>query len=246
IEERRALDSAQAALAAAQAALAQADAARDEAQLRLDRMTIASPITGYIMRRLTSPGDKVMLAMDDVHSSHIAHIYDPQQIQVRGDVPLADAASVFTGQRCEVVVEILPDRTFTGEVTRITHQADVQKNTLEVKVKVLDPDPLLRPEMLTRVKFLPDGAGSGGGAGGQAGGEGASLVLVPEAALDTAGGAARVWVVRDRRAGRGVVQPVGVSIAEAPDLDMRAGWTAVRADLHVGDLLAINPPSLSP
>jgi len=243
IDERRALDSAQAALAAAQAALAQAEAARDEAQLRLDRMTIASPITGYIMQRLKSPGDKVMLAMDDVHSSHIAHIYDPQQIQVRVDVPLADAASVFTGQRCEVVVEILPDRTFTGEVTRITHQADVQKNTLEVKVKVIDPSPMLRPEMLTRVKFLPDSRGGGGGGeGGEGGdvGDGRSAVLAPAAGIDRSGDVARVWVVRDRRGGFGVVRPAEVSITE-----QREGWVSVRGELRPGDLIALEPAGLS-
>ena len=238
IGERRALDAATASLAAAEAALAQAEAARDEAQLRLDRMTITAPITGYLMRRLKSPGDKVILGMDDPHSSHVAHLYDAERIQARVDVPLADAANVFAGQRCEVVVEVLPDETFAGEVTRITHEADVQKNTLQVKVKVINPSPLLRPEMLTRVKFLPDrraGAGAGGAAA-----NGESVVLVPEAGIDRGGAAPRVWVVRDRRGGRGVVRPADVSI-----IDEREGWISVRGELRPGDLIAIEPAGLS-
>ncbi|MFG0283554.1 MAG: efflux RND transporter periplasmic adaptor subunit [Phycisphaerales bacterium JB039] len=235
VMERRALDASKAAVTSARAAVRQAEAARDEAQLRLDRMTIRAPITGYVQSRFKVPGDKVMLAMDDPHSAHLVHLYDPQKIQVRVDVPLADASHVFTGQQCEVVVEVLPDATFVGEVTRITHEADLQKNTLQVKVRVIDPSPLLRPEMLTRVKFLPDGAAAGSDAVGDA-----SPVRVPEASLDRAAGGARVWVVRDRRAGAGVVRPVAVTLVTA-----EAGWATVRGDLRPGDLLALEPAGLT-
>ncbi len=34
------------------------------------------------------------------------------------------------------------------------HEANIQKNTLEAKVVLGAPDPVLRPEMLARVKFL--------------------------------------------------------------------------------------------
>ncbi len=157
VDERRALDVAEAMVLRAQATMARVQVRRDEAQLRTDRMVIRAPISGYVQRRLKVPGDKIMLAMDDPFSAHLAHLYDPQRLQVRVDVPLADAANVSVGQRCELVVEILPDVVFAGEVTRITHEADLQKNTLQVKVRVIDPSPVLKPEMLTRVRFLPTG-----------------------------------------------------------------------------------------
>ncbi len=235
IDERRALDGARAAVTAAEAAAAQARAARDEAQLRLERMVIRAPISGFVQRRLKAPGDKVMLGMDDPHSSHIAHLYDPEKLQARVDVPLADAAQIFAGQECEVVVEALPDVTFAGEVTRITHEADVQKNTLQVKVRVIDPSPVLRPEMLTRVKFLPAGRASGSAAAPAED----QPVLVPEAAIEGSGGSARVWVVRDRRSGAGVVRAAPVSIISTSD-----GWAKVRGVLRPGDLLAMEPAGL--
>lgn len=126
IEDRRALDSAGASVARAEAAVNRLRAQRDEAALELERMVIRAPITGYVQRRLKSPGDKVVRMMDDPASAQLAHLYDPERLQVRVDVPLADSAYVFAGQRCEVVVEAMPDTTFEGVVLRTTHEADLQ------------------------------------------------------------------------------------------------------------------------
>lgn len=49
---------------------------------------------------------------------------------------------------------MLPDKIFTGIVTRITGEADVQRNTLQAKVSITDPVDQLRPEMLSRVEFV--------------------------------------------------------------------------------------------
>jgi hypothetical protein len=179
---------------------------------------------------LKAPGDKVVRNMEGRHSAHLVHLYDPDRLQVRVDVPLADAAHVYPGQACEVVVEVLPDRVFRGEVLRSTHEADLQKNTLEFKVKVLEPDPVLRPEMLTRVKFLPPGGREGAdGGGGDTAGE---RVLIPETALDERGERPRVWVVTARRVSRGVLRPVAVEPLAARD-----GWLVVRGALAAGALV---------
>ena len=143
---RRAHDEATAAQDASQTRVA-------EAKLRLKRMTIKSPIDGIVMARLVGPGSKVMLEMDGPHSAHTIHLYDPASLQVRVDVPLADAAKVGMDQRAEIVVDVLPDRTFTGRVTRLVHQADIAKNTVQFKVAITAPSPLLKPDMLARVKF---------------------------------------------------------------------------------------------
>jgi RND family efflux transporter MFP subunit len=237
VEETRALASARASVLRARAALAQAEAARDEARLRLDRMTIRAPISGFVQRRLKAPGDKVMLGMDDPASAQIAVLYDPNRLQVRVDVPLADAAAVYVGQSCEVVVDVLPDQVFTGEVVLMTNEADLQKNTLQVKVKVLDPDPLLRPEMLTRVKFLPGGAQSG--RTGDTADDGAVVVLAAASIDQGATGSARVWVVRERRGLTGDARPVDVEVVSVAD-----GWAHVRGDLRAGDLVTVGAEGL--
>jgi ribosomal protein S28E/S33 len=115
-------------------------------------------------------------------------------------------------------------------VTRITHEADLQKNTLQIKVQVLDPSPLLKPEMLTRVRFL----------GSQAGSEPASAqaarVRVPESCVQ----AGRVWVVRHRNGTRGEAQSAAVQVVDRGE----DGLVTVEGPLHVGDLLVRQPAGL--
>ena len=231
VDEQQSLDLARANAQRAQAAVQMAQARLDEAQLRVDRLTITAPISGAVQRRLKLPGDKVMLAMDDPHSAHVLHLYEPDKLQARVDVPLADASHMFVGQECEVIVEVLPDTTFRGVVDRITFEADLQKNTLQAKVRVIDPSPLLRPEMLTRVKFLPRGGGDQ-----PAPKLGETAVLVPANAIDNG----RVWVVRNRRGdvGNAFAQPVDI-------IEQNGQWARVRGELRAGDLLAINTTDLA-
>jgi HlyD family secretion protein len=242
VAERRALDAAVARAALAEAALEQARARLDRARLALDRMSVRAPVSGIVQRRLKVPGDVVMQSMDSPHASHIVHLYDPERMQVRVDVPLADASGLFAGQACEVVVEVLPGRTFRGELTRVTHEADLQKNTLQVKVRVLDPSPLLRPEMLTRVKFLPGPAAgpepSSGGASAADDAPAASTALrVARAAVDRdAADGPRVWVLTERRGNRGTLRLRPVELLGPADGD--ADLVLLAGDLRPGDLLA--------
>ncbi|MCL4742013.1 MAG: efflux RND transporter periplasmic adaptor subunit [Phycisphaerales bacterium] len=237
IEERRRLDAARASVDKARGAVGRARSARDEAALELERMVIRAPIDGFVQRRLKAPGDKVVRMMDDPHSGHIALLYDPDRLQVRVDVPLADASHLFVGQRCEVVVEVLPDRTFEGEVLRITHEADLQKNTLQAKVRVIDPSPLLRPEMLTRVRFLPRGETARQGAAEPTDGPG--RIRVPADALHAHRGGVRVWTVTDRRGDRGVVRPAHVQRESESD-----GWAVVSGPVQPGALLVVDADGL--
>jgi len=232
IDERRELDAARAGLARAEARVAAQHAVVGEAQLRLDRMTISAPISGFVQHRLKVPGDKVMFAMDAPHSAHLLHLYDPEKLQVRVDVPLVDAANVYVGQRCDVIVDVLPDSTFEGEVTRITHEADLQKNTLQVKVRVISPPKILKPEMLTRVKFLPDSPRTSRGASETPATPFAPVFVTTRTLRERAGSSARVWVVRERHNGVGVAMPVSVEVVGAEDDVSR-----VTGDLHPGDLL---------
>lgn len=241
-EERRRLEAMKAAAASAEAALGRARVARDEAKLELDRMVVRAPIDGIVQRRFKVPGDKVMLGMDSPHSSHIVHLYDPTKLQVRVDVPLADAAHLFVGQRCEVIVEVLPDTTFAGEVTIVTHEADLQKNTLQAKVRVIDPSPLLRPEMLTRVKFLPRGSNAARPDTPAAPGTTAAGIrlLVPEHAVLQHAGAPHVITVRDRKGDRGRTARAPVEVLSTAD-----GWATVVASIQPGDLLVLDAGDLA-
>jgi len=231
IDEERAVGLTSAAVAAAEAAVTLAAVSRDEAALRLERMLVRSPISGVIMRRLASPGSKLTLNGSE-QSAQVAHVYDPAHLQVRVDVPLADAAQVAIGQEVVITVEVLPDQRFAGRVTRMLHQADIQKNTVEVKVAVTDPVPELKPDMLARVKFLARDDTPAGGSVRQ------RLFAPSRLITSDADGSASVLAVAGLVDGRGRVERRIVVVGERK-ID---GWVEIDEGLRVGDLLVAQPP----
>jgi len=159
-----------------------AESKLDEAELALERTRVSSPVDGRVLRLLAAPGQKRILKMDDPDSATVAILYEPERLQVRVDVPLADAAGLSVGQKTRIRCSLLPDTVFLGEVTRIVGEADIQRNTLQAKVRLHDPSPLLRPDMLCRVEFLdtPGGASPLARGGRRAS---ALALFVPESSL---------------------------------------------------------------
>ncbi len=229
ITETKALADARAAVARAEAELNRAATASAEAKLRLQRMEVRSPSSGVVQERLVEPGSKLQLTMDNSpRSAQAVRLYDPTRLQVRVDVPLAQAAHVGVGQEATVTVEILPDRRFRGSVTRIVHEADIQKNTLQVKVAVHEPAPEIKPEMLARVKLL--------GKANAAAETSDHAVFAPESLiLRSAGGADRVWLAD---AARGIAVSRQVTVGDT----RQEGWVEIRQGLNPGDrLIALDP-----
>jgi HlyD family secretion protein len=223
IDERKALDE-------ARAGVQMSATLRDEAALRLARMEIRSPADGVVMTRLIEPGAKLVRDMDYPDSAVAMKIYDPQRLQVRVDVPLADAAKIGVDQPAQIVVDVLPARTFAGKVSRIVNQADIQKNTLQMKVSITDPDPHLKPEMLARVKFEARTGGSSATSTSQA-------VFAPENLLIREADTAHLWVLDGQR---GIATLRSVLAGQSK----QDGWIAISSGLNPGDLLIADASGL--
>lgn len=232
----------QARTAVLESAVRNAEVKVEQAELAFSRTTIASPVDGRVLRLNAAPGQKKMLGMDDPDSATIAILYDPQRLQVRVDVPLADAAGLQIGQRARVRCSLLPETIFHGEVTRITGEADIQRNTLQAKVRIDDPSDQLRPEMLCRVEFLTVAPGGGTVPGGM----GSLATWIPEAAL--AGGT--VWVC-DPETGRVERREVEPGDARKDgflrvDRGLRPGEWAVLSPSGLDDGQRVNPELIQP
>jgi hypothetical protein len=90
----------------------------------------------------------------DTHDgSTVVTLYRPDMLQVRVDVRFEDLPRVSLGQPVQIASPACP-QPLKGSVLFLTSSADVQKNTLEVKVAVESPPPVLKPEMLVQVTFL--------------------------------------------------------------------------------------------
>jgi multidrug efflux pump subunit AcrA (membrane-fusion protein) len=116
-------------------------------------------------------------------------------------------------------------------------EANIQKNTVQVKVSIESPSPVLRPEMLARVRFFGARTGGAGGGppapGGSASAGGSGRLLVHRSGLQHAqGGQAHAWVV-DRERDAAVMRTVRLGGESS------VGWVEVLDGLRAGDRVIV-------
>jgi len=190
-DEQRAVDEATAHLAAAEARVSQARLSIEAAGLRLERTTVRAPIQGRVLALHSQPGQRVMGISTGVaeDASALVTLYDPRQLQVRVDVRLEDVAQVQAGQPVRIATAATR-QPLAGEVLAVTSRADIQKNTLPVKVSIDRPPAVIRPEMLAQVTFLAPPRPGDGSPGEPA----RWRLLVPRELVDATSGGATIWV----------------------------------------------------
>lgn len=191
-DETRAVDEAKANLAAAEARLTQATLAVSSAKLRLERMTVRSPIAGRVLALNAQPGRRLMGlgAASERDASTVVTLYDPKQLQIRADVRLEDVPQVQAGQPVQISTAAVREP-LIGHVITATSQADIQKNTLSVKVSIQDPPAVVKPEMLAQVTFLaPEIPGSK-----VQGDQDPIRLLVPRELVETSESGSTIWIV---------------------------------------------------
>jgi len=211
IEETRQTAEADAAVGAALARLKQATVVLRTAQLRLERMTVRAPATGRVLALAARPGSRLtgLVHGTGQDSSTVVTMYDPGRLQVRADVRLDDVGKIQPGQKVKIRTAALPDRLLDGEVLFATSTADIQKNTLAVKVSINEPPSTLKPEMLVQATFLA----SRGRQPPEPDQQSPSHLLIPRSLLLNSSAGTAVWVA-DRFTGRARLQ--AVQIANSP------------------------------
>ena len=157
-DEIKAKGESEAKFKAAAARVEQAGVAVAVTELRLDRMTVKSPIDGRVFRLIGHPGARIgggggMTQMSGHDGSTIVTLYRPNMLQVRVDVRFEDIPKVSLNQPVEIDNPALSSP-LIGKVLFISSEADIQKNTLQVKVEIPTPPPVFKPEMLVDVTFL--------------------------------------------------------------------------------------------
>ncbi|MFH5806797.1 efflux RND transporter periplasmic adaptor subunit, partial [Alienimonas sp. DA493] len=190
IEESNRVAAAGADVRAAEARRRQAEVALEAAELRLARMTLKAPADGRVLAVLAPPGSFVtgQEAQSNPEGSAVVSLYDPEMLQVRADVRLEDVPRVVRGQPVTVETAAADDP-IAGRVLEATSSANVQKNTLEVKVALDEPPPAVRPEMLVKATFLAPPTDEE-----PVGEEKRERLLVPRRLVAGEGGAAAIWV----------------------------------------------------
>lgn len=222
LDEKRRVSEAEASLKAAEARSAQAQIAVEVAQLELDRTIIRSPIRARILSIQATAGKRVsgLDLQSEQGSSAIATLYEPQKLQVRVDVRLEDVPRVQPGAPVRIETAAVPAG-LDGEVISATSLADIQKNTLLVKVAVNDPPDVLRPEMLAQVTFLAPENTTPSDPDAQE----RLRMLVPRSLVSSGEGGNYVWIA-DRVSGTSRRQSITLGNAGTDELvEVTAGIT---------------------
>jgi HlyD family secretion protein len=141
-------------VAAQQANTAVAEAALKEAEVNLEYTFIRAPFDGTVLTKNADIGEVVAPFGSSTNArAAVVTIADMSSLQVEADVSESNLAKVLVGQRCKIILDSFPDKTYQGIVDSIVPTVDRAKATVLVKIKFLDKDSRVIPEMSAKVEF---------------------------------------------------------------------------------------------
>jgi HlyD family secretion protein len=176
-----------AATSGAHSAIRAAQAALNGAEVALDYTLIRAPFDGVVLTKNADVGDIVSpLAAAANAKAAVVTLADMSSLEVEADVSEANLGKVRVGQPCEILLDALPETRFRGELHTIVPTADRSKGSVMVKVRFLDHDKRVLPEMSAKVAFLERPVQPG---------EGRPRIAVPPAAIVTRDGKSALFVI---------------------------------------------------
>jgi RND family efflux transporter MFP subunit len=144
-----------AAVAAAEAALKANAAALEGATALLEYTLIRAPFDAVVLTKDADVGDIVTpLGAAANAKAAVVTVADMNSLEVEADVSESNLSQIRPGQPCEIQLDALPERRFRGEIHMIVPTADRSKATVMVKVRFVDKDSRVLPEMSAKVAFL--------------------------------------------------------------------------------------------
>jgi RND family efflux transporter MFP subunit len=130
-------------------------AALDGANIALEYTLIRAPFAGVVLTKNADIGDIVTpIGAAANAKSAVITIADMESLQVEVDVSESNIQKITIDQPCEIQLDSLPEQRFRGVIHMIVPTADRSKATVTVKVRFLDKDSRILPEMSAKVAFL--------------------------------------------------------------------------------------------
>lgn len=149
-----------AAVHGAEATLRAARASVQGAAINLDYSMIRAPFDAVVLTKNADVGDIITpLGAAANAKAAVVTIADLGSLRVEADVSETNLAQVKKGQPCEITLDALPDARFRGAVHTIVPTADRAKASVMVKIRFMDTDSRILPEMSAKVAFLERAAG---------------------------------------------------------------------------------------
>ena len=140
------LDTAQANSLATAAAIAAAKANMEKYQTMVGYTQITAPFDGVITYRYADPGTLI-----DAQGKPLVRVSDNYLLRLDFPVTVDYVKDVKVGDSVEVRVDSLNGRTFTGKISRFTHEVDDSTRTMITEIEVPNADLELIPGMYATV-----------------------------------------------------------------------------------------------
>jgi len=190
----------------------------------LSNTVIKAPVTGTILERAVEKGEFVTTSFVGERGAkgYVVSLADLNDLQVELDINQDDFAKLGPKQKGEITTDAFRDRKYQGYIYEISPEANRQKATVQVKVKVVNPDEFLRPDMNASVAFLAE---SKPGAAVNQG----PVIHVPSSAVRNGA----VFVLLN---GRAVKRNVKLGAVQGGDVKIEEG-------LFGGEDLVVTPPA---
>jgi HlyD family secretion protein len=194
------------------------------AETQLSNTVIRAPVSGTILERAVEKGEFVTTSFvgDKGAKGYVVSLADLNDLQVELDISQNDFAKLGRRQRGVVTTDAFPDRKYDGFIEEISPEANRQKATVQVKVRVVKPDDYLRPEMNANVAFISDEKPTGASTPSK------PVIVVPASAVRENA----VFVALD---GKAVRRPVKAGSTTSQGIRIDDGLVG-------GEDLILNPP----
>ena len=142
-------------VAAAEAAVRVAESSLEGARITYDYSLIRAPFDAVVLTKNADVGDIITpLGSAANAKAAVVSIADLTSLQVEADVSESNLDKVHTGQPCEITLDALPQARFRGVLQTVVPTADRTRASVMVKVRFLEGDPRILPEMSAKVAIL--------------------------------------------------------------------------------------------
>ncbi len=190
-----------------------------------NEFTVIAPRAGVVVDKNVLPGQ----AVSPDGSGTLMVVADLSSVWVVADLFEAQATQVREGAPAEVTSPSIPDLQLDGKVEMVSSVVDPNRHTVPIRVRLPNPDRLLRPNVYARVRF---------GAAHKTG-----SVEVPASALVTDGEHQYAYVQADQ--GRFTRREVVAGSAHDGRVSVLSGLKAGETVVEEGAILLENQLALS-
>ena len=187
-------DKARAGVRSAEAAVGVAQANLKAAEVAFDQTLIRAPFDGVVLTKNANVGDNITPFSNALDTKGaVVTMADMDTLEIEADVAESSLGKIRVAQPCEVQLDAVPEHRFAGVVNRIVPTVDRAKATVLVKVRFLERDERVLPDMSAKVAFLEREVPPA---------DRKAVTAVPKQAVVARDGASAVFVLKEGRAVR--------------------------------------------